>query len=114
MKILNDNNQEVTNPDLSIGTLVETDYTNDEGETERILRYHVYTDYELQRMAEEEAYQKAHPSPEVKIEALESGVDDSYDAIADLGVEVADHSVTLDDIMNAIAELGVELENLNG
>lgn len=114
MRTLDDNNQEVTNPNLSIGSIIETDWMNENGEIERIQRYHVYTDYELQRMAEEEEHQRAHPSSDTRINALETGVDDSYDAIADLGVEVADHSMTLDDIMNAIAELGVELENLNG
>lgn len=83
--------------------------------------YIPYTQEELEKQAEEkkliELTQKAQewlPYAPEKVEALEFGVDDNYEATAELGVAVADHDVTLDDIMEAIAELGVELEALNG
>lgn len=67
---------------------------------------------EAQKKAEER--EKFLVTAPKRIDVLESGVDDSYDAIAELGVEVADHSVTLDDIMDAIAELGQIVEEQNG
>lgn len=87
--------------------------------------YIPYTPEELAEMeeqrkqaeAEQEKYDQQQEwlekAPE-RVDAIESGVNDAYEATAELGVEVADHAVTLDDIMNAVAELGVELEAING
>ena len=83
--------------------------------------YIPYTEEELENIHKEEELsdltQKARdwlPYAPAQVEALELGVDDNYEATAELGVAVADHDITLDDIMEAIAELGVELEALNG
>lgn len=82
--------------------------------------YYTYRPLNAQEIAELEAVDKSNQeriefelnAPE-RVKNLETGVDDSYEAIADLGVDVADHATTLDDIMEAIAELGVTIEELN-
>lgn len=86
--------------------------------------YGIYVPYTSKELAEREAAikraeaeQRAYewlPSAPAQVGAVESGVDDAYGAIAELGVDVADHSVTLDDIMEAIAELGMIVEAQNG
>lgn len=87
-------------------------------------RYILYTPEQLEEFAEQDRIQAEREQKEKeqqefldsapeRVDALETGVDDSYEAIADLGVDVADHAVALDDIMEAIAELGVTIEELN-
>lgn len=87
--------------------------------------YHKFTDEEL-KIREEERIKAEKEAKELaekqkimdelpnRVEAIEYGVDDSYDAIAELGVEVADHSISIDDIMDALVELGQLLEDNNG
>ncbi len=83
--------------------------------------YHTYTVEELaeikeqERLAAEEqakleAQQEFLDKAPNRVTALELGVDDNYEATAELGVEVANQGITLDDIMNAIAELGTIVE----
>lgn len=86
--------------------------------------YGVYVPYTSKELAEREAAQRRAeaeqrayewlPSAQAQVSAVESGMDDAYGAIAELGVDVADHAVTLDDIMEAIAELGTIVEAQNG
>lgn len=84
---------------------------------EEVTEWHQYTPEELAQRAEaekREEQQKADrefldEAPE-RLTDLEWGVDDSYDAIAELGGAVGEVEVTLDDVMDAIAELGQIVE----
>lgn len=71
---------------------------------------------ELERETKEKnaAAQEFIENAPSRIDDIEGGIDDSYDAIAELGIEVAGHAITLDDIMDAIAELGQIVEESNG
>lgn len=67
---------------------------------------------EEQAKAEErEAFMDSAPS---RLSGVESGVDDSYTAIAELGELSAQNAVSIDVIMDAIAELGQRVEENNG
>lgn len=53
------------------------------------------------------------PEEELRTRAIESGVNDAYEATAELGVDVANNEEMLDVIMEAIAELGVAVEEIS-
>lgn len=84
---------------------------------EEVTEWHQYTPEELAELEESEKREQQdaadreflNTAPE-RINGLETGVDDSYDAIAELGIAVGDVEVTLDDVMDAIAELGQIVE----
>lgn len=85
--------------------------------TYQYLRYILYTDDELAEIAEkkrlqEEEQQKLEnqqlflEDASERMDEAESGVVDSQEAIAELGVLVDSNSISIEDLMNAIAELG--------
>lgn len=80
--------------------------------------YVPYTPEQIEEIAEERAdvenaekVSKWLPTAPEQVSALEAGVDDNFDATAELGIEVANQSIALDDIMDAIAELGTVITN---
>ncbi len=92
-------------------------------EVEHIQRYILYTPEELaQREADRLAAEEARKASEAeakrqaelkaKIEALPSQVDDLNEAVAEVGVMVADGEVTTNEILEAVAELGVRVEEV--
>lgn len=90
---------------------------------ETIQRYIPYTAEELaQRAAEKEAAEQAQLEAEAEaarkaelqkqIESLPEQVDDLNEAVAEVGVMVADGETTTNDLYEAIAELGVRVEEI--
>lgn len=77
---------------------------------EEYMLYRVYTDDELAEIAErkridDEARAKA-AEREAFLSAAPERIDDTEQAVAELGVIAADSVTTLDDVLDAIAELG--------
>lgn len=68
LRILDENNVEVTNPDYTVGFVLLDTITHENSEVEIINRYVRYTDEELAEMEE----QRNKPSPEERIAELEA------------------------------------------
>lgn len=103
----------------TIGTIVDgkVKHALFDSDYEEVTEWHEYTPEEIaEREESEKREQQAAADREFldtapeRINGLETGVDDSYDAIAELGIAVGDVEVTLDDVMDAIAELGQIVE----
>lgn len=118
MKIINvDTNQEIVNPDLSIGELSTqsmwaspeayatidnvTKFALDESDYEIVQFYHAWTDEELERIEKSKNEQEHR-------EIMES----LPDAIAELSSMVSDNSVSMEVINDAIAELSTIVSGL--
>ena len=117
MRIIDQNTQrEITNPDLSVGYLIECEWASpeayatidnvnklalDKSDYEIVKIYHRFTPEEITWMEESERQQEHQEL-----------MDSLPDAVADLSVMVSDNTVDTADLMDAIAELSEIVSNL--
>lgn len=76
---------------------------------EIVKTWHEYTEEELAEQAENERLEKEQE----RLKETPQMVNNLNEAVAELGVDVANHEITLDDIMLAVAELGVAIEEVS-
>lgn len=122
MRIIDENWNEVTDPDTEAGYLSEpmpfpkpgaydtidneTKFALDDDDYEIAQVYYRYTDEELADIKRREQEAAERQTLEETIKRQPEINETIFDGVAELGGMVVDNSVTIDDIMEAVAELG--------
>lgn len=127
MRILDEDGNAISDPDLREGYLVESTVVKDtaapidneekfawlDDDYETVLLYVRYTEYDLEEQRRQAAFEDELSRREAIIDSTPSHIEDvrgavgeSQEAIAELGILAAGSAATIDDIMVAVAELG--------